>query len=637
MEYLQLDEKDFQSFELTQTAISNEKIIGTCELGYAEIQLLNDSNEYSSYKNKWIKTPLGSLYVYDVEPVQERVSIKLKCYDIKYALDVEYNKNDYILLFPCTLKQWRNVIFDMLRLKHNDEDFPNSNLLLPEHPYVEEGCSVRAVIKTIAEAAGSWVETNNNDIFSFNFVSDATNLITEDRFNLLLENQKIIIVDDEIKIKDWIELTTEQNQTEPVNVVVLGRGDVEDIVIYPEELPENPVEFRINNNYILDPQTPLGPDRRYDVIQPIYERVKGFSYIPFTMRTQDINVNYIKLGSKINYLDIWGNMLQTIVMTKTVKWLGNDLSNGENYELNISCEEVKETKSEYSYASKENPLGKIGVYVDKSKREILSEVSDLYVTKENESADVLALGTRISQTAKSINLSVVNGDASSGITLTTTKEDGTSEQVSGTIEMSGLVKFTNLTDGSTTISGSNIKTGTINCDLLNGGMINGQTINGGTISGTTINTGQNCIVGDNLYVGQNQTAGAGTKYLFFTDTVYIQKFQMPSGDSMLQLVSGGKGMAITPYNIGANIPAYFPNIKSGTCTLNSTRDTWVDFGVTFERVPKVFLTCQDGNAYGYAGIASGITTTGFNGYIGWITSNPNKTATYSWLAIDTND
>lgn len=71
------------------------------------------------------------------------------------------------------------------------------------------------------------------------------------------------------------------------------------------------------------------------------------------------------------------------------------------------------------------------------------------------------LSSRIQQTAKGITLSVNNGDVSSGITITTTKEDGTTATTTGTIQMNGLVTFTGLSSGTTTVNGACITTGTI--------------------------------------------------------------------------------------------------------------------------------------------------------------------------------
>lgn len=90
--------------------------------------------------------------------------------------------------------------------------------------------------------------------------------------------------------------------------------------------------------------------------------------------------------------------------------------------------------------------------------EITTEVSETYTTK----AESNTLSSRISQTAKSITLTVNNGSTSSGITITTTKEDGSTDTVSGTITMTGLVKFADLSgSGTTTINGANITTGII--------------------------------------------------------------------------------------------------------------------------------------------------------------------------------
>lgn len=117
--------------------------------------------------------------------------------------------------------------------------------------------------------------------------------------------------------------------------------------------------------------------------------------------------------------------------------------------------------------------------------QITSSVSETYATKTTTNQ----LSSRISQTAKDITLSVNNGSTTSGITIGITKEDGTTSQATGTIEMNGLVKFSNLNDGVTTISGSNIKTGTINGNDVNVTNINASNITSGTISANKISGG----------------------------------------------------------------------------------------------------------------------------------------------------
>lgn len=113
---------------------------------------------------------------------------------------------------------------------------------------------------------------------------------------------------------------------------------------------------------------------------------------------------------------------------------------------------VNQTLTNYSTTDQMNSA------INVKANQITSSVSQTYATKETTNQ----MSSRISQTAKSISLLVTNGSTSSGITITTTKEDGTTSQATGTIQMNGLVSFTNLsTSGQTTINGANITTGII--------------------------------------------------------------------------------------------------------------------------------------------------------------------------------
>lgn len=355
MNYKNYEDKNIQTFEYETTMISDGHIIGTCELGKATIQLLNDSNQYSTFKDSWIKTVHGSFYIYDVSPVQEKVNIKLECYDIKYKLDTPYNSSKH--KFPCTLKNWRNSIFRDCGVEYDDSDFPNSDLVLENEPYIENNASNRTVIKIIAEAGASAVVTDENDKFYFSWFEDTVH-----------------------KVDDWIELTTEKEGSKPINTAVLGRGDVEDNVYYPINKPTDQIEFRIDNNYILDPQdTSSSDDSRYDTIIPIYNRVNGFSYLIFSMRSQSISSKLsIKLGHKVQYIDIWGNELTAYVMAKKINWLGGNLSDDDNYEITLSAEKISESSTDLSYAgSIKDEVSRVERKADKNEKKIQDLVSEV--------------------------------------------------------------------------------------------------------------------------------------------------------------------------------------------------------------------------------------------------------------------
>ena len=119
--------------------------------------------------------------------------------------------------------------------------------------------------------------------------------------------------------------------------------------------------------------------------------------------------------------------------------------------------------------------------INLSANSITSSVRETYATKTT----VNTLESKIEQKASSIVLSVSNGSTSSGITISLKDENGnTIDSKSGTIQMTGLVKFSDLSgSGTTTINGSNITTGTISANRLDTSTINSSS---GSIAGWTI-------------------------------------------------------------------------------------------------------------------------------------------------------
>ena len=105
---------------------------------------------------------------------------------------------------------------------------------------------------------------------------------------------------------------------------------------------------------------------------------------------------------------------------------------------------------------------------------LTSKVSSVETTLNNLDGEVTTLSesvSEISQKADSIQMSVnENGTTASitigGNTFTAVNEDGVEEKI-GNIDLSGYVTFTGLADGTTTVDGGCIKTGTIDADRIN--------------------------------------------------------------------------------------------------------------------------------------------------------------------------
>ena len=126
------------------------------------------------------------------------------------------------------------------------------------------------------------------------------------------------------------------------------------------------------------------------------------------------------------------------------------------------------------------------------------------------------LSSRIEQTLSSISFTLTKQDEDTAVlSMNYTKEDGSVITLSAqSIQFTGLVEFTDLSgNGTTSINGANIQTGTLSadkittgtmsCDRLNGGTISGQAISGGTIFGTSISgadISSSTIITDHLYM-----------------------------------------------------------------------------------------------------------------------------------------
>ena len=302
----------------------------------------------------------------------------MECYDVKYKLDTLYVSSKHS--FPCTLKEWRNSIFDECELIYDNSDFPNSDLVLQTEPYVESGASNRQVISMIAQAGASFVITDENDKFYFNWFTNTVHEIT-----------------------DWTELTTEKETSKAINCVVLGREGGDDYT-YPIEQPNTPVMLRINNNYILDPQdTESTTDLRSTTIVPIYERVNNFSFIKYSIKSEFVNNKLlIKLGDKVKYVDIWGNSLVSLVMSIKLSWLGNDWENSENYSVYLSADEISETSEDFDYSKNtKEKLLEVERKTDKNAGKIedtIKSVNDLEEKNANFTIEMDKISTSVSET-----------------------------------------------------------------------------------------------------------------------------------------------------------------------------------------------------------------------------------------------
>ena len=144
----------------------------------------------------------------------------------------------------------------------------------------------------------------------------------------------------------------------------------------------------------------------------------------------------------------------------------------------------------------------------------------------------------IDQYAKSITLSVSNGDTYSSIQL----KAGSTVISSQTIRMNGLVTFTGLADGTTTIDGGCIKTGTIDAQRINlTGAITWSDL-ASDAQGQINTANQNATTANNTI--------SGWKY---QGTTYIDGTKLMTGTVTASTIEGGEVYLMAGENLPAGI------------------------------------------------------------------------------------
>ena len=267
------------------------------------------------------------------------------------------------------------------------------------------------------------------------------------------------------------------------------------------------------------------------------EKIKDYPYPEILLGDGDYEVSLISRELSSGY---GSNYLYARLMAKNIyttqfytKVETNSIIDQKADEINLG---VNQKLTNYSTTNEMNSA--INIKAD----QITSEVSQTYATKDTTNS----LSSRIKQTAKSIELTTTDNGTSAGITIRVRNEDGTQiDSDSGNITLSGKVAFTNLTDGTTTISGSNIKTGTIDASKVNVTNLDANNITSGTISGSKIKGGT--IDGDDVTIKN------------------LDASKITSGTISGTKISGGtiNGNDVNITNLNAS------NIKSGS--LSATR------------------------------------------------------------------
>jgi hypothetical protein len=336
-----------------------------------------------------------------------------------------------------------------------------------------------------------------------------------------------------------------------------------------------------------------------DIADDIYGLINGFSYQPFEMNYRCFP--YLESGDLItidaisssawncvvatfdDYDKAWDGKYSftTIILNNTMYYTGGIIAN-------LESPSKSEEESEYSFG---------GTLTEQVK---------------TVSKNVVENSATISILDDEIELKV----SSDGVIAAINLSPETIQIEAEKIELTGYVTISNLTDGTTTISGDNIQTGTIDaiditgCTItgnnITGGTINGTVITGTTITGNTISGGSisgGSISGGSISGTEYSTLGSGNNRITIGETGYAQSIRwLDSSDNVGCQIFGSASGETLLLNAGETI-----NLVSGDdigiLSANDMSITCDELTINTDAVScSVITTCQ----------ASGVLENGIN-------------------------
>lgn len=252
-------------------------------------------------------------------------------------------------------------------------------------------------------------------------------------------------------------LSYEDYTTAPIDKVQIRQSDDDVGVIYPDdETATNALVLQ--GNLLLATQT---ADALRPVARAIFEQMQGVTYTPLQVSIP-LDAGTPAPGEIITVTDAYGRTMQAYIMQRTIS--------GQKVTLESTGNARRDGTAAVNSQKWQNLQGKV--------LEIQTSVDGLKITAADLAGGMASLEltvdglrtevsgkldgdeaqTLIDQSLQGISLSA----STSGTTSTLTLKAGDVTLSSAQINFSGLVTFSDLsTSGKTTISGDNIKTGTI--------------------------------------------------------------------------------------------------------------------------------------------------------------------------------
>lgn len=363
--------------EIKTAELTKNSEIANCVINELKLTIKNYDGKFNDIANKTISFYLGFKYddgtiefyhlkdwiVVEANKKVENNDIEIVARDYMEKFNIPY-KN--IFTFPLTLKEYLKEICKYTNVELEESNFPNEHYLIKSEPFVSSESTFREALSQVCGAS-----------LTIPIITDENKL----KLKWFEESDHLI--------KDFSKVT--EGQEKEYNSIVLGRGNVEDNIFYPNDIENLDNAFRIDNNYILY------FDRENTII-PIFERLNGFKNMPVIIESKDCDFT-IEPGDIIGYNSFNGVKKAPITKIKII-------FNG-GLEIELSSPEILDRKTNIKKAGNlTKRIVNTEIAVDKQKQTITEVIKETENNKE-----------RINETLRTIDKTINTFKNMNGINL----------------------------------------------------------------------------------------------------------------------------------------------------------------------------------------------------------------------------
>ena len=487
----------FESMRIEESLCSDEQLtFGRCEATMFKVQI---ANVFTSLKNQEISVSmtldgrtdepfdLGTYKVVEDKITADRMWREITAYDALYDVVNADAAAWYNSILPnndskVTMKQFRDSFFDYFGIDQENIALVNDSMVIEKTiqiiaseesetvSTIGEALSAGEVLRCICEINGCFGHIGRNGKFKYIYLPQA--------IQGLYPSNDLYPSDDLYPSSFKGETVSRGHYVPPLKYEDFTTKSIEKLVIRQEENDAGISSGTGDNTYTIQGNFFTFGKSQKDlqvVADAILSKIKNIEYMPFDAQCNG-NPCY-EVGDPLRFATDY-EIVESYMLKRTLSGIqtlmDNYVADGkEEYteSINSVYQEIQQMKGNSNTLKRtlEETQSTI-ISIDKNLQTQITQTAES-ITQEvtNRTNGQNELSTRIEQTIKGISLNVNENDKTVGIVIQIAKEDGSTEEVTGDIDLTGTVTFSDLkTSGKTTINGDNITTGVLRALTLIG-------------------------------------------------------------------------------------------------------------------------------------------------------------------------